>query len=78
MRTLKLILLIFALPLAAYNQKLSKRRSKAVFTYLLRRGVPSRKLKWKAYGETIPLWEDDEQEWAAQENRRVDIVIWMK
>lgn len=61
-----------------YNQELSDRRAKAVFADLLKLGVPSNNLKWKGYGETIPIWKDDKKEWAAQENRRVEIVIWIK
>ncbi|MFH2142999.1 MAG: OmpA family protein [Bacteroidota bacterium] len=61
-----------------YNQQLSERRAKAVFTYLMKSGISTKRMEWKGKGETELLWKIDSAEWAARENRRVEIVIWKK
>ena len=60
------------------NQNLSERRAKAVYTYFLRHGIRSNRIRVVGYGESKPLWPNDDTEWAARENRRVEIVIWKK
>lgn len=61
-----------------YNQQLSDKRSKAVFMYLMKCGISTKRMEWKGKGEKELLWKDDSSEWAAKENRRVEIVIWKK
>jgi OOP family OmpA-OmpF porin len=38
----------------AYNQKLSERRAKAVYDYLLGKGIESARMETIGYGETLP------------------------
>lgn len=40
---------------AAYNQKLSERRAKSIYTFLLKSKVPAHKISSIGYGETRPL-----------------------
>lgn len=61
-----------------YNMDLSKKRAKAIRDYFVRRGVKSSQIKWKGMGKTQLLYPDDEEEWMAKENRRVEIIIWQK
>jgi outer membrane protein OmpA-like peptidoglycan-associated protein len=56
------------------NQKLSEARANAVREYLIKKGVDSRRLKAKGYGEDRPLEDDDTPE-ARAKNRRVEFVV---
>lgn len=60
---------------AAYNMKLSQRRSQSVADYLKRRGVTNT-LHPKGYGEEYPLVSPDKTEAERSKNRRVEL-IWM-
>ena len=55
---------------AAYNLKLSKDRANSVKTYLVNSGVDSKKVKVKAYGETMPIADNSTEEGRVL-NRRV-------
>ncbi len=56
------------------NMALSKRRAKAVRTYLVEAGVGSGRLESQGYGETKPVAAgNDESAWA--QNRRVDFFV---
>ncbi|MDR3094829.1 MAG: OmpA family protein [Bacteroidales bacterium] len=59
---------------AAYNQKLSERRAKAMRDYLITKGIASERLSYKGYGFTKPV-ADNETEEGRQKNRRVEIRI---
>ena len=37
-----------------YNLALSDRRAKSVVDYLVAAGIPTERLSWKGYGETVP------------------------
>lgn len=62
------------------NQKLSENRAKAVYDYLVSKGIKADRLKYKGYGETVPVYTDetievlpaDQQEKAHQANRRTE------
>jgi outer membrane protein OmpA-like peptidoglycan-associated protein len=56
------------------NQKLSQARADAVRDYLIKKGVDSRRLKAKGYGEDKPL-DDDTTPEARAKNRRVEFVV---
>jgi outer membrane protein OmpA-like peptidoglycan-associated protein len=62
-----------------YNERLSKRRAKAVVTYLVNRGIPSTQLTYKGYGENDPTNECANlvpcQEEQHQRNRRTEFRI---
>jgi outer membrane protein OmpA-like peptidoglycan-associated protein len=58
----------------AYNQTLSENRARAVFNYLVNKGVDASRLTWSGYGLTRPV---DTNATAAgrQRNRRVEIRV---
>lgn len=59
---------------AAYNQKLSVRRARAVADYLISQGVPAGRIQIEGRGETQPVATNATAAGRAR-NRRVDIVI---
>ncbi len=62
---------------AAYNQKLSERRAKAVVNYLVNKaGIDGARLNYVGYGETKPIESNATREGRAK-NRRVELSpIW--
>ncbi|MDF2435786.1 MAG: hypothetical protein K0Q95_162 [Bacteroidota bacterium] len=62
-----------------YNKILSEKRAKAAVEYLIKKGVDSKRLQWKGYGETVLLndcgnaHQCPEQE--HQKNRRTEFQI---
>ncbi|MDP4274184.1 MAG: OmpA family protein [Bacteroidota bacterium] len=59
---------------AAHNQDLSMRRAKAVVNYLVSKGVDSKRVVFKGYGETRPIASNDNEAGKAQ-NRRTEFKI---
>lgn len=60
----------------SHNMQLSKRRAKAVMTYLVEKGsVEAERLTSQGYGETKPLVTPDETEADRERNRRVEFLI---
>ncbi|PKR80937.1 hypothetical protein CW751_07150 [Brumimicrobium salinarum] len=66
------------------NQKLSEDRAKAVFDYIVNKGIAQERLTYKGYGEERPINSDEEinemesveaKEKAHQENRRTEYRI---
>ena len=55
------------------NLLLSERRAKAVYDYLILRGVPADRLTYRGYGETRPIDTNDTPEGRAQ-NRRTTLT----
>lgn len=69
---------------AAENQLLSEGRAKAVYDYLIKGGIDAKRLSYKGYGETKPIFTDDmiaqqttdkAKEKLHQENRRTEYRI---
>lgn len=58
----------------AYNQELSKNRAKAVYEYLLKKGVKKDKIEYKGYDYSMPLASNDTDEGRAK-NRRTAFKI---
>lgn len=58
----------------AYNLKLSQRRAASVREYLVRGGIDADRLSVKAYGESMPVADNDTDEGRAQ-NRRVELEV---
>ena len=57
------------------SMKLSEKRAKAVYKYLLKAGVPEERICWKGYSDRCPkVWPEKKKE-DAEQNRRVDFVI---
>ena len=60
-----------------YNLDLSTRRAKTVYDYLIAKGISSERLKWKGYGESMPLTNNTTEEGRAM-NRRVEFIVLKK
>ncbi|MFN6040144.1 MAG: OmpA family protein [Bacteroidota bacterium] len=60
-----------------YNLKLSEERTKTVVGYLISKGIESSVLKFKGYGETNPIKNNDSEENKAM-NRRVEFKVLKK
>ena len=58
----------------AYNKKLSKQRAGAVSSYLTGKGIASRRLNTKGFGENSPKYSNNTDSGQAQ-NRRVEFLI---
>ncbi len=56
----------------AYNQKLSERRARAVFNYLVENGIDPGRLKTRGFGENLPVAPNTTPE-GRQKNRRVEL-----
>jgi len=59
---------------AEYNQKLSEKRAASVMEYLIKQGIPRRRLSSLGYGESKPLGNNDTEE-ARSKNRRVEFLL---
>ncbi len=59
---------------SSYNQRLSERRAKAVFDYLVKNGVGSERVVSRGFGENNPVADNDSDEGRSQ-NRRVEFKI---
>lgn len=58
----------------ASNQALSEQRAKAVYDYLMLRGVPAGRLSYRGHGETQPVASNDSDEGRAA-NRRTTFTV---
>lgn len=57
-----------------YNQRLSEARAKAVYEYLISRGISASRLVYIGYGESRPI-DTNETDEGRQNNRRVELEI---
>jgi len=57
------------------DQKLSDKRAKNVYKYLIRQGIDESRLSYKGYSDSIPLVFPEKTEEDAHQNRRVDFLI---
>ncbi|MBQ5778541.1 MAG: OmpA family protein, partial [Paludibacteraceae bacterium] len=57
-----------------YNIKLSERRAKAVYEYMIKHGVPEDRISYKGYGPDLPIASNETDEGRAK-NRRTEIRI---
>jgi len=58
----------------ARNKTLSNDRAKAVYSYLIEKGIDANRLSYKGYGSTVPVATNDTDE-GRQQNRRTEIKI---
>lgn len=56
------------------NQRLSEQRAKAVYDYIVGKGIAANRLAYKGYGETQPVATNDTEE-GRGENRRTEIKV---
>ncbi|HEU5290404.1 MAG TPA: OmpA family protein [Cyclobacteriaceae bacterium] len=57
-----------------YNQQLSEKRAKAVFSYLIEKGINPQRLSSKGFGSTKPIASNELEE-GRQQNRRIEFTI---
>ncbi len=58
------------------DTKLSFRRAKFIFTFLIDKGIPLGRLNYKGFGSNVPLYKIPEKNQAeASANRRVEILV---
>ncbi len=57
-----------------YNQRLSEKRAKAVYDFLINHGIEPEKLTYKGYGESKPLVSNTDEK-SRQMNRRIEFSI---
>ncbi len=58
----------------SYNQRLSERRAKVVYEYLVNHGVSADRMTWKGYGEMQPIANNATEEGKAR-NRRTELIV---
>jgi outer membrane protein OmpA-like peptidoglycan-associated protein len=58
-----------------YEQSLSVNRAKAIYHYLISRGIDSSRLKYAGFGRRRPVIENEQNEWDAEQNRRVEVRV---
>jgi outer membrane protein OmpA-like peptidoglycan-associated protein len=56
------------------NQQLSEGRAKAVYEYLMNKGIATSRLKYKGFGESLPIASNDTDA-GRQQNRRTEFVV---
>lgn len=57
-----------------YNDRLSENRAKAVYDYLIQKGIPADRLTYKGYGKRMPVADNSTDEGRAT-NRRTEFKI---
>jgi len=57
-----------------YNKKLSVERAASVYNYLIEKGIPKTRMKYRGFGPNIPV-ADNNTEQGRELNRRVEIFI---
>lgn len=60
----------------AANQTLSEARAKAVYNYLINKGIASERLRYKGFGESRPLSSAPDTEEGRSQNRRTEFEVW--
>lgn len=59
---------------AQYNKTLSVSRAEAVYKYLMEKGIDKSRMKYRGFGNKVPISENETEEGRSQ-NRRVEIII---
>ncbi len=58
------------------RQRISQKRADAVAEYFVQQGISPERIKKEYYSFSRPLHPDEDHEWQARENRRVEIIIY--
>jgi outer membrane protein OmpA-like peptidoglycan-associated protein len=64
-----------ALDIDTYEPTLSLNRAKAIYNYLVERGIDAKRLKYAGFGRQRPVVEDEKTEQDAEKNRRVELRV---
>jgi outer membrane protein OmpA-like peptidoglycan-associated protein len=64
-----------ALDIDTYEPTLSVNRAKAIYNYLVRKGIDPTRLRYAGFGKSRPIIEHEVTEEDAEKNRRVEIRI---
>jgi outer membrane protein OmpA-like peptidoglycan-associated protein len=64
-----------ALDIDTYEPTLSLNRARAIYYYLINKGIDSARLKYTGFGRRKPVIEDERTEEDAEKNRRVEIRV---
>jgi outer membrane protein OmpA-like peptidoglycan-associated protein len=64
-----------ALDIDTYEPTLSINRAKAIYNYLVGRGIEASRLKYIGFGRSRPVIPDEQTEQDAEKNRRVEIRV---
>ena len=59
------------------NQRLSERRAKACYDYLIKKGISSKRLSYKGFGEKKPIATNKYKD-GRKKNRRVEFKLWQQ
>ena len=59
---------------SSYNKTLSVKRAAAVYEYLIEKGVDKSRMKYRGFGNKVPI-ADNETDEGRLLNRRVEIII---
>jgi len=59
----------------AFNKRLSEKRAAAVKSFLVSKGVDTRRIKTVGYGEERPLASNDDEKEGRSLNRRVEFRV---
>ncbi len=57
-----------------YNKNLSIKRAGSVYDYLIEKGIQKTQMKYRGFGNKVPIAENDTEEGRSM-NRRVEIII---
>lgn len=64
-----------ALDIDTYEPTLSVNRARAIYNYLVGRGIDPSRLKYEGFGRRRPVVQDEKNEQDAEKNRRVEIRV---
>jgi OOP family OmpA-OmpF porin len=64
-----------ALDVDTYEPTLSVNRAKAIYRYLVSKGIESSRLRYEGFGKRRPIVPNETTEEDAEKNRRVEIRI---
>ena len=59
-----------------YCQSLSENRARTIEKYFISKGIDANRLSIRGCGKRYPVWPDEEYDWQAYENRRIEIVMY--
>ncbi len=54
---------------------LSENRATTVKRYFVNQGIEAKRIQIKAFGKNKPLWPEEDEDWKAAENRRIELLL---